>query len=138
MPFAVFVNGVLVFALGAVFVWKRNALRSLKTSSGVLLLVVVFMYGWFLQSLTVPEEKVHLLEYGILAVLIYRALRCDCSPWVALAWAQMLTSLLGFGDEGIQYFLPNRYFEWKDVGLNAVSAVLALLLTCCLTRRGET
>jgi len=40
------------------------------------------------------------------------------------AWA--LTTLLGLGDEGIQHLLPERYFVWTDVGLNALAAALAL------------
>ena len=41
--------------------------------------------------------------------------------------ALVLTVLVGVGDESIQWILPQRFFEVKDVVLNAVSGVLGLL-----------
>ena len=32
----------------------------------------------------------------------------------------------GWADEGIQFLLPNRYYDWRDVGLNLLGAVLAV------------
>ena len=39
-----------------------------------------------------------------------------------------LTVLVGFGDESIQWILPGRFFEVKDVWLNAISGGLGLLV----------
>ena len=59
-----------------------------------------------------PEERTHLFEYGIVAVLIYQALG-ECSQngrrvRAPAALALVAAALLGWLDEGIQALLPNR------------------------------
>lgn len=58
----------------------------------------------------------------------WRALRLDLSPRGAYLASLMLTIAVGFGDECIQWVLPQRFFELKDVQLNAVSGVLGLVI----------
>jgi VanZ family protein len=54
----------------------------------------------------------------------------------AFAATFVLTALLGWGEEVIQYFVPGRFYDWRDVTLNALSAWLALLVLVAL-RSGE-
>ena len=42
------------------------------------------------------------------------------------ALAVAITAAAGWLDEGIQYLLPNRHFDWLDVALNLLAAVLAV------------
>ena len=63
-----------------------------------------------------------------MAFVLCRALRLDLPPRVANCWALGLTPVIGFGDETIQWVLPQRFFELKDIQLNAVSGALGLLL----------
>lgn len=84
------------------------------------------------------EEKLHFIEYGVLAGLIYSALVArrreragnGTQTIAVLAWtaivAVTLTSALGWGDEGLQAILPIRVYDLRDVGLNFVAAVLAV------------
>ena len=125
----------LVFLLAALWiaaiVWRRRPGRR------ELLVLAIFAlpFAWFLWALERPEERLHLLEYGLLGGLIYLALleRTGCGGdssrpvalWVPVA-AVLLTALLGWLDEGIQYLLPNRFYDLRDVGLNAVAALLAV------------
>ena len=76
------------------------------------------------------EERTHLFEYGIVAVLIYQALserarngRRVPAPAVL---ALVLTVLLGWIDEGIQGLLPNRVYDNFDVVRNTVAAVIGI------------
>ena len=77
-----------------------------------------------------PEERTHLFEYGIVAVLIYHALseRSQNGRWVRApaALALVVTALLGWLDEGIQALLPNRVYDIFDVFVNALSALMAI------------
>jgi VanZ family protein len=85
--------------------------------------VLLIRFGQF------PAERLHLLEYGMMAVLVHRALTADRDSRLAdHGLALGLTILIGFGDETIQWILPQRFFELKDVGLNAVSGILGLAL----------
>ena len=74
-----------------------------------------------------PAERIHLTEYGFLGFLVLWALRMDLSGKWFYFWGWMIASGIGLLDEGIQWLLPNRVFEWKDVGLNVVSSGLGIL-----------
>lgn len=92
-------------------------------------LVAIFIaYGYLLAVFgTYPAERLHLIEYGLVGWTLFRALRLDLSNGRAYVAAVLLTVLVGIGDESIQWVLPQRFFELKDVGLNTISGVLGLL-----------
>ena len=48
--------------------------------------------------------------------------------------AAVATGILGWIDEGIQAFLPNRYYDLRDVAFNALAGVLSLLSLKLLER----
>jgi len=86
-------------------------------------------YAYLLFALSrFPAERLHLLEYGLMAYLVLRALQLDLADRHAYAWSLVLTTVIGLGDEIVQWVLPQRYFEVKDVVLNMVSGGLALLV----------
>jgi len=105
-------------------VWRRGHLTAARAAWG-LGLVAVYAVALTNIQLT-PAEKFHFLYYGLLAIAVYRALECDLDGAVLAGVAVLVTGLLGLGDEGIQYLLPRRHFEWKDVMLNSVSGALAV------------
>ena len=88
-----------------------------------------------------PEERLHFLEYGAVAALIYMALRerqargravghPDAeTPWSIppLIMAVLITGALGWIDEGIQAVLPERVYDLRDVAFNIAAAVICLL-----------
>jgi len=73
-----------------------------------------------------PEEKIHVVEYGILGWLIGWSLSISPMSIQRIILAIVLGWSIGFGDEIIQYFLPNRVYDIRDVLLNGVSATLGL------------
>lgn len=80
------------------------------------------------------EERLHFVQYGVLGALVYSALieRRSNDPQTLLArWpapvAILLTAICGWGDEGIQYLLPERVYELRDVGLNVMAGVLVVV-----------
>lgn len=85
-----------------------------------------------------PDERTHLFEYGLVAVLIYRALcerrkggRAVRAP---AALAMLSAAVLGWIDECIQGILPGRVYDLRDVGVNAVAAVGAITGVLVLSR----
>ena len=136
--------GTLVMALR-----ERNLLR-ISFAALVLVLVVVFAVQWIRKRpgwseigvaigvalaywiaflrIENPAERTHLLEYGIVAALIHQALLERASngrpvPYPA-ALTVAATALLGLLDESIQAILPNRFFDWIDVGFNAFAGFI--------------
>ena len=133
-PFLFFINFFLILLLGFILAayFQKQKIKRIATLfllSGIIGMYILGM--WFLK---IPEEKIHFVEYGFLGFLIYQALRLDCSDPLAYGGAFILTSLLGWADEGIQYLLPNRYYQLKDVILNSMSGGLGLILTYILRR----
>jgi len=105
---------------------------------------ITVVYGTvFLRLFVSSEERTHLFEYGLLGVLIYEALkerrfngRTVPTPVIL---AIVLTALLGWLDEGIQYILPTRIYDIRDVAFNALAGTMAIVANLALARarRGE-
>ncbi|NNC83491.1 MAG: VanZ family protein [Flavobacteriales bacterium] len=72
------------------------------------------------------EERSHLMEYGVISILIYEALKERGSFRYPALVAILLTGLFGFIDEAIQYFIPTRVFAWEDVVFNISAAMIAM------------
>ena len=120
---------LLVVIIGLCFKLK---VRSLKTYAMLLALCAAYYYGFTLAQNV--EEKIHFVQYGFLAFLVFRAVHLDF-PRMPAAWiALLITSLVGWGDEGIQFLLPNRYYEWNDVLLNFLGGALGLWMTLLLSK----
>ncbi len=87
-------------------------------------------------ALDVVQERVHLLEYGALVLLVRAALgaRAAADPEFGFKSAAAvscgafaLAFLAGAGDEAVQGLLPNRHADLRDLGLNAAAAAMALV-----------
>ena len=73
-----------------------------------------------------PEERTHLFEYGVVAVLIYQAPpragpQSGAGVRAPALSALVVAALLGWLDEGIQALLPNRVYDNFDVLSNAIA-----------------
>lgn len=124
------------FALGLVLMVVAIVSSGLKSRPGPrevwVWLGIVTAYGMVLVRMGVtPEERTHLFEYGLVAVLIHQALvervrhgRRVPAPAVL---AFLATALLGWLDEGIQALLPNRVYDLRDAGFNALAALMAII-----------
>lgn len=92
------------------------------------LAILAFCYAWGLSRLKLSVERIHFIEYGLLSILLFRAFRHNIRGKSIYLWSGITVFCLGFLDEGIQYILPNRVYEIKDVIVNGVGGVLGLLL----------
>lgn len=138
---------------------ERNLLR--KSIFAAAALVVAGVVGWLLRRragwrewatlalcalayvlvasrFEVIQERIHLLQYGLIALLVLGALEARASRGAArfagavataprdAARAVVLTAAAGWLDEGIQGILPNRHYDLRDVGLNALAGAMAV------------
>ncbi len=98
---------------------------------------VAAVYGMIVVRMGItPIERTHLFEYGLLAVLIFEALvergGHEGSLLTAATVAVLLATGFGWIDEGIQWFLPNRVYDLRDVGVNALAGLVATLASLAL------
>ena len=123
---------ILAFALVSAAVLGSFIKRKLGGVEIWLLLGIIGVYTFLIVRLGIsPIERTHLFEYGLLAILIKDAMverklqrPESISPWLG---AFLLTTLFGALDEGIQYFLPDRVFDLRDILFNTLAAFMALL-----------
>ena len=125
---------LMIVTIAASALRRKPGRREIWVGLGVLV-----VYGMaFLRMGITPEERTHLFEYGLVAVLIHQALlerrargRVVRAP---AALAVLATALLGWLDEGIQAILPNRVYDLRDAGFNALAALMAVAASSVLAR----
>ena len=127
-----------LFLIAVVWILWRVVQRRPGAREIVVLAVFGGIYAVVLLNMRIVEERVHFLEYGLIGGLIYAALRerranlssAGAEPSLptrfAAITAVLLTSLLGWGDEGIQAALPGRFYELRDEGMNVAAGVLVV------------
>jgi hypothetical protein len=112
-------------AVGVLVAFVRSpVLRRPRTL--VALGLVAAAYGGVVTPMDSPEEKLHFLEYGVVALLAFAAAPTGWSHGKRLVGAALFTLAAGWLDEGLQALLPTRYYDLRDVGFNALAGVMAL------------
>lgn len=85
-----------------------------------------------LLGLSIPEERVHFLQYGLMGLLARSALAAGAPDrrrtLLTIQGAAALTAALGLVEELFQGLVPARVFDWRDVAMNAGGGLMALLL----------
>ena len=80
-----------------------------------------------LQVITTPAKRLHLFQYGPLTLLVFDAVRFRAATRFRYIWTIVIVSVIGLGDETLQWILPNRYFGIPDLLTNAAAGVLTLV-----------
>jgi uncharacterized membrane protein YozB (DUF420 family) len=113
---------VLVVGAALVRIRDRRALRYGMLASACALGVV---YTLLMQ--TSATEQFHFTEYGLVAFLFYRVAhrRVDLSAVVLPLCAAAVT---GFVDEFVQWFVPSRVGEARDLALNLIGGLCGLMV----------
>jgi VanZ family protein len=128
--------GAAVLVGAAVVAWRwaktRPGWRALGVGFGV-----TFAYLWALARVGVPpEERTHLIEYAVVAAFMYQALverrRNGRTVPAPDALTVLGTTSLGWMDEGIQWLLPNRVYDVRDVFFNFLAGVMFVFAALCI------
>ena len=97
---------------------------------------VVAAYLLVFVRMTIPTERSHLIEYGVVALFIHEALTERAShgrrvPAPGLL-AVLAATLIGVVDECIQLVLPSRVFDPIDMLFNLLAAGMAVTASSAL------
>ena len=120
---------IWVFFKGVRVLIDQNQWRWWKGGILAVCFLIFFQFFWIVDTLI---EQIHFFEYGFFSYLTYR---CMNSTWPRLEFWPLRFAVLGLSmgvgilDERIQYLLPNRVGEIRDVGLNILAAFLGLVIT---------
>jgi len=75
------------------------------------------------------KKTAHVVEYGIFAVLLYRALKeGGVDKERAGLFSILIAVLYGMTDEFHQSFTPGRESRIRDVGFDTIGAILAIYI----------
>jgi hypothetical protein len=85
------------------------------------------------------KKAAHMIEYGILVFLLWRALSQgrDTFSWSALVTAFVISVLYAASDEYHQSFVAGRNGTLMDVGIDTAGALIALLVVGSSGRKGK-
>lgn len=114
----------LLMVMAAVAYLVRHRIAS--PANYVWLITVGGVFIWYTVELRkAPEEALHFVEYGVLGVLLYRALSQRVRDISIYFSAAVIGAIIGALDEIIQWITPERFWGYRDIWLNffAVSLV---------------
>jgi len=126
---------LILVMIGIAIIWRWVKRPPGWREIGVwLAAAAVYAFAFF--RVETPEERTHLIEYSLVAILIYQALLERARQGRHVPYPGVLafgaTVSLGFLDEGIQAVLPLRVFDLVDVGFNTLAAFMAIIVSMAL------
>ena len=116
-----FQNLLISFTLASLFLYAASK-KNLKEIIVSILVITIFSFLIF--SLKLPEERLHYVEYGILGFIIFKTIQIDSTK--KLIYGILFVFIIGLFDEIIQYFLPNRVGDIRDVFMNLGGGILGI------------
>ena len=131
---------IWLFLLGCILVLAAVVTQGLRVRPGgaeiAIALGVAAALLLILVRMSVPTERSHLVEYGVLALFIHEALRERASRGRRVRAPALLAaaaaSLVGVIDEGIQRLIPSRVFDPTDILFNVLAAAMAVTASVAL------
>ncbi len=121
--------GIFIFLFYFVFILRKRGVLS-YIYSGILLLSYYILIKLFCRY---PAEVFHSIEYGIMVIFLYHAMKDRRNDTIIYATIIVYTLMAGSLDEFIQLFLPDRVYEFRDMAINWISGLLATGLLMVVT-----
>lgn len=135
--YVLLVGGGVVLAIAAIVLVALRRIRerrAMRFAAMLLAFLIGFAYTSAM-STGYPEvdavERVHFIEYGVIAVLFYRVWR-RAGDLSTIVMPILCGFLVGTLDEWLQWFIPVRVGEAHDVFLNFTSLICGLLFGVAL------
>ena len=127
------VAGSIVAAIVGAFIRiKGHRTRRVATMAAALLLGAAYIAVMSTGDPTIDAvERVHFVEYGLIAVLFYRVWR-TAGDLSAIVLPLLCGFVVGTLDEWLQWFIPYRVGEMHDVFLNLTALVCGVLFGIAL------
>ena len=122
--YAVAITVVLCLFCSFVYLIRIHRKALASNYAWIFITGAIYMYYSYQLSKGSPEEAVHFIQYGVLGVLGFRALSQSMRDSAIYVSAGLICALVGTSDEIIQWLTPKRYWDFRDVWINAVGGGL--------------
>lgn len=117
--------GAMLAGALAARVWTAGPARragAVALLAGVLVAYAALLLVFYRGRLTI--EKVHLIEYGVLAYLACNAVTVTRRGGTGALVAALFVAAAGAGDEALQRLIPQRVFDPHDIVANWLGGAL--------------
>lgn len=115
----------IILFVSILFFAMRDKSKSINILFSIIVLVIGTVLAW---QIKITEEKIHILEYGILGWFAARDLMKANTKIKGSLLACIVCVMVGVLDEVFQAVLPYRYFELRDIGLNGLGGIWGITL----------
>lgn len=120
---------IVCLCLAATLYFLIFKYRVKSVSQYAWLFICAGIYIYFIFQLTkYPEEAVHFVEYGVLAYFFFRALSYKVNDWTIYITVILSVTLVGTFDEFVQWLVPQRHWDYRDIGFNTFSGAIFVLV----------
>ena len=113
---------IIWLSVAAIYLIRRRATLTRHYIWLTLIAGVFIFYTYQLKES--PEEALHFVEYGMLGILIYRALSHRIRDHMIYVLAALIGAIIGTIDELIQWITPRRYWDYRDIWFNFFAVAL--------------
>ncbi len=135
--FSYTVTGIFGICAIIAIIWIIRLRIYEKPVQMIVLALTSACYIYFILRLELVVERIHYIEYGLVTVLAFRAIAPLFPNSGAYILSIMYVIALGAFDEGVQWILPTRVGEIRDVWINLTAGFLGLLPIMALQTSGS-
>lgn len=117
---------IIAASVTLTYLIRRGGMTATRfLSLGAITAFVVFLTFGLPSDST--AEAIHFLEYGILSLLIYRAVAHRVHDISIYPSVILIGTLLGTIEEAVQWLVPGRVFDLRDITMNFTAVALLQL-----------
>lgn len=127
---------ILIIALAVIAV--RGSLLDLSLRKYIAAAIVLALSTLYFLKISIPQGKVHLLEYELITLIIFKALEMDIKGRSLYPVTLICLLLLGVIEEVAQSLYPDRTFDVRDLKIDLISAVFMIVLIAIFRRKPHT
>jgi VanZ family protein len=127
LDFFLYLTVALALIAGG-FAFRNLRNRDLPTNAYIFLFAFIAAFMMYIYQLRdIPEEAIHVAEYGAIGLLVYRALAHRTRDFSIYIMATLIVGMIGVLDEYIQWITPSRVFDLRDIRTNFIAGGLGQL-----------